>query len=332
MILAGPNLKIYIGKYRTPARKRMLDFFTGEAKQLNNFIQMEPPDIVHAQWSYEFALGALRSCIPHLITLHDAPLKILALKKDFYRLIRLIIHLRVIKKGKHFTAVSPYLAKQYLMPPIGRIIGNPILAKYIKSQPKSIRSNKIKIVSCLNGWSKLKNPISSLLAFKFLQKKYQECIEYHFYGANYESGGPAEKWARSSGILAGICFHGPISHKELMQRLPDYDILLHPSLEESFGNTLIESMAAGVPVIAGKKSGAVPWVLEQGKSGILVDVTSPNDIAQGVETLLQNPYLYRHYSENGLKNVNSRFNHLYIAKKYVDHYIEILETAKINPC
>jgi len=323
--LTGPNLKIYIGKYRTPARKRMFDFFAGEAEQLNDFILKDPPDIVHAQWSYEFALGALQSKVPHLITLHDAPLKILALKKDLYRFIRLLIHFRVIKNGKHFTAVSPYLSKQCLMPPIDRIIGNPILTMYIKSQPRSIRSNKVKIVSCLNGWSQLKNPIPSLLAFKTLQKKYQDRIEYHLYGIDYESKGPAEQWTRDAGILNGICFHGQVPHKELMQRLPNYDILLHPSLEESFGNTLVEAMAAGVPVIAGKESGAVPWILEQGKSGKLVDVRSPHEIVQGIETLLQNPAIYQNFSERGLFNVRLRFNHLHIAQQYIDYYREILK-------
>ena len=148
-ILYGRNLTIYIGKYRNAARLRMKDFFAYEANQIGDFIRKDPPDIVHAQWSYEYALGTLQNKVPHLITLRDVPIEILSKKKDLYRLIRLLIHIRVVNKGKHFTAVSPYLSEQKLMPRIDRIIGNSVLDQFIALNPKTLDYKKLKILFLL---------------------------------------------------------------------------------------------------------------------------------------------------------------------------------------
>ena len=40
-----------------------------------------------------------------------------------------------------------------------------------------------------------------------------------------------------------------------MEELKKFDILIHPSYEESFGNVLIEAMARGLLVIGGKEYG-----------------------------------------------------------------------------
>ncbi len=48
------------------------------------------------------------------------------------------------------------------------------------------------------------------------------------------------------------------------------DLFLHTAAGEAFGNVLVEAMACGVPVVA-SRSGAAPELIEDGKSGLLVD-------------------------------------------------------------
>jgi YD repeat-containing protein len=57
------------------------------------------------------------------------------------------------------------------------------------------------------------------------------------------------------------------------------DILVHPSREESFGMTIAEAQLAGVVVIGGAHSGAVPWTLDYNRAGRLVDVRSTKDLS-----------------------------------------------------
>ena len=76
-------------------------------------------------------------------------------------------------------------------------------------------------------------------------------------------------------LMEGVVLHGWLERDDLKDLLDSASALVLPSLEETFGNVLLEGMARRVEVIGGRASGAVPAVLGQGKYGILCDVTSP---------------------------------------------------------
>lgn len=69
----------------------------------------------------------------------------------------------------------------------------------------------------------------------------------------------------------GIEYLGEVTHGEKVELLQDARVTLFPiEWEEPFGLVMIESMACGTPVIA-TRWGAVPEVIEHGRSGIVVD-------------------------------------------------------------
>jgi glycosyltransferase involved in cell wall biosynthesis len=69
----------------------------------------------------------------------------------------------------------------------------------------------------------------------------------------------------------GIEYVGEVSHGEKVELLQNARATLFPiEWEEPFGLVMIESMACGTPVIA-TRWGAVPEVIEHGRSGIIVD-------------------------------------------------------------
>jgi glycosyltransferase involved in cell wall biosynthesis len=72
-------------------------------------------------------------------------------------------------------------------------------------------------------------------------------------------------------LVGGIEYLGEVSHGEKVELLQDARATLFPiEWEEPFGLVMIESMACGTPVIA-TRWGAVPEVIEHGRSGIIVD-------------------------------------------------------------
>ena len=95
VVLTGPSLKLCIGPYRP--RHRARDFFAVERAYLTQAIAREQPDILHAHWTYEFALPAQASGLPHVLTAHDAPLSILRLAPTPYRLVRTLMAYRVLR-------------------------------------------------------------------------------------------------------------------------------------------------------------------------------------------------------------------------------------------
>ena len=69
----------------------------------------------------------------------------------------------------------------------------------------------------------------------------------------------------------GIEYLGEVNHGEKVELLQDARVTLFPiEWEEPFGLVMIESMACGTPVIA-SRWGAVPEVVDHGRSGIVVD-------------------------------------------------------------
>ena len=72
-------------------------------------------------------------------------------------------------------------------------------------------------------------------------------------------------------LVDGIEYLGEVTHGEKVELLQNARATLFPiEWEEPFGLVMVESMACGTPVIA-TRHGAVPEVIEHGRSGIIVD-------------------------------------------------------------
>ncbi|WBA42357.1 glycosyltransferase family 4 protein [Hymenobacter canadensis] len=331
VVLRGPRLTVYVGNFRARARQRCPDLFAAEAAVIRQFIDLDEPDIVHAHWGYEFARGALASGRPHLITLHDNPWNVLRYQPDLYRVVRLLLKLWVLRRGRHFTAVSPYLAGALRSSTRElAVVPNAVLPAVggVRAFPTEKRR---RIISILTGWSELKNAATALQAFQQVRQQLGEGTEYWLFGPDYGPGETAQKWAQAQGLAAGVHFAGLLDHESLLRRLPEFDVLLHPSREESFGMTLVEAMQAGLPVIGGSHSGAVPWVLEHGQCGLLVDINSPAAIAGALVELFTQPAHYTELSVRGVSRVAAHFSQAAVTAAYERLYRQVLGSRLASP-
>jgi glycosyltransferase involved in cell wall biosynthesis len=312
------------------ARGRMLDFFALERHALADAIRQERPEIVHAHWSYEFGAAALDSGLPCLLTCHDSPLAILKVQRDFYRIGRFLMAKSVLRRARHATVVSPYLveALQGMTHAPLSVVPNPLPrglleGGHVRAAP-DLSERSPRIAMLLNGWSRLKNPESGLLAMKHIRAVYADA-KMHLYGPGYGPAEQAWRWAVAQQMEDAFVFHGWTPYAETMKQLAQMDLLLHPALEESFGMTIAEAMALGVPVVAGRDSGAVPWVLgADSGGGALVDVRSPERIAEAVLELLESPERYAHSSAQGRARASEVFSPAAVAQSYLEHYQQVL--------
>lgn len=76
------------------------------------------------------------------------------------------------------------------------------------------------------------------------------------------------------------------------------DFLVHPSLSEGFGITLVESMACGTPIVASNKT-SIPEVC--GDAAILVDPLNRIEMAEAIQGLAKNRHLKQDLREKGFK-------------------------------
>jgi glycosyltransferase involved in cell wall biosynthesis len=87
-----------------------------------------------------------------------------------------------------------------------------------------------------------------------------------------------------------VFFLGQVDYKNIPKYLKISDIFIRPSLSEGMGNSFIEAMAAGLPVIATPVGGIVDF-LEHEKTGLFCEVQNPQSIAEQVKKYLENPAL-----------------------------------------
>lgn len=326
MHFSSEKLNIFVGKYRHPARQRIFDLFKAESEFVKRAILTDNPDVVSAQWSYEFALGALLTGIPTLITARDAPLWILYYQPSLYRFGRLILAWKVFKQANHVSAVSPYIAnhlRKYFFRGNISVIPNgmPLDIDRDHNDHKKETDRNIVYFSISNGWGKRKNETRLLKAFSKVRQSLPSA-ELWMFGSEHGLGELVERWAKTHSLDEGVRFYGKFDHKALLERLgAEADILVHPSLEESFGNILLEASLCRVPIIGGKSSGAVPYTLGYGKAGLLVNVRSVNELAKGMLVLANDKKTRMKLGEQARQYVLENYS----LKKMVDAYEEALK-------
>ena len=321
--ISGKNLTIHYLPRRQRARHFALDFFRKERDYLKKTIQEVNPDIVHAHWQYEYAWASIDSGIKTIVTCRDSPVKVLLLYKNAYRFIRLIMAYIVLKKAVYVTATSAYLAdelKKFGVKKQIAVVPNfepEWLFEIPIQKEKDLQNPRIMMIN--NGFGDLKNVSKAIEAFALFRRSYPNA-ELHLYGHGYEESGMAFQWAERRNLNTNVLYRGYKDFVNLMHELSSFTMLVHPSKEEAFGNILAESMALGVPVIGGKHSGSVPWVIgPEQKGGILVDINDEADIALGMNKIIANEEVYNSFAEGARTHVKEHFS----AKKVVDKYLSI---------
>jgi glycosyltransferase involved in cell wall biosynthesis len=184
------------------------------------------------------------------------------------------------------------------------------------------RSENI-IVSVANGFGKLKNMHTGLQAFRLLREPRPD-LKYRLIGIGMQPGGPAESYARVSGLAEGVEFLGPLPHEQVLENVRSATVFLHPSLEESFGMSILEAMLVGTPVVGGSRSGNVPSLLRNGQAGVLCNVLEPNEIKDSVLGLLRDREKALSLSRTAAEYAETNFSTDVIVSAYLDYYSEIL--------
>ena len=100
--------------------------------------------------------------------------------------------------------------------------------------------------------------------------------------------GPARDWFAAQAPEA--IFAGFQSGDDLGRAVASMDVFFNPSMTETFGNVTTEAMAAGVPVVAARATGAMDLVVE-GETGFLVQPTNVGAYADAIGRIVAEPLL-----------------------------------------
>jgi glycosyltransferase involved in cell wall biosynthesis len=313
------GLRVFTGPSRKFGAARNL--YGQEVAYLRRTIGRERPAFIHAHWTYEFALGATSTGIPMLTTIHDLPWNVLRYFRDRSRAIRLMIAYWVAMRCHRYTAVSEDAAnhfRRYLKPGADiEVIPNFLSDSIFEiGQAKTLSDRPFTFGTILQGWTRRKNATAALKAFHAVLRVEPES-RLIMMGSDYEEGGPAFRWARQNGLDRSVTFAGSLPYKQMLRRVCDeVDVVVHPSLDEAFSMTVLESMALAKPVIAGSNTPGIRQALRNGAAGVLTDVRDSHSIARSMLTLVADPSYRQNLAQRGHQHVISTYRKDLIVPQY----------------
>lgn len=94
------------------------------------------------------------------------------------------------------------------------------------------------------------------------------------------------------GLGDTVALLGEVSRRTLAVEYVNADCFCLPTVQEGFGLVFVEAMIAGLPVVA-CRAAAVPEVVDDRRTGLLVNPRSPDELAMAIETVLTNEGLRR---------------------------------------
>lgn len=120
-----------------------------------------------------------------------------------------------------------------------------------------------------------------------------------------------------------VNFLGLLEHDRMPAYYAQADLFVLPSRRESFGLVLAEAMACGVPVVA-TTAGAIPEVVEDGVTGLLVPPDDPEALAQAITSLLSDPDRMKAMGTRGKARVEKHFTWDKVAERMIEGYHKVL--------
>ena len=114
-------------------------------------------------------------------------------------------------------------------------------------------------------------------------------------------------------------FHDDISLKLLYSAA---DVMIVPSIQESFGQTASEALACGTPVVAFDATG-VRDIVDHQQSGYLAQLYDIDDLAKGIAWVLEDRNRYQKLCDNARKKAEQTFSLKLQAQRYLSLYKEI---------
>lgn len=283
------------------------------------------PDITHFQNVAGWALGYEK---PSVLTIHGINEKDVLYAGRRFRQVRSKIIGFIERLGRQ-RASDVILISPYVLDEIGNQIKgtrwpieNPVTADFFAVENRG-ESPCILFVGRI---SERKNVLGLLRAFRLVKQKIPD--------ATLRLGGSPDEpyllecrnYMLEHGLEQSVHFLGNLNRDALRQELSGARCLALVAHQETAPMVVEEAMAAGVPVVASRLCG-LPYMIEEGKSGFLVNPSDESEIAARLIDVLDDVAQGRRMGCRGREIAQDRFHAVAVAKKTLEAYRHAMDGA-----
>jgi glycosyltransferase involved in cell wall biosynthesis len=139
--------------------------------------------------------------------------------------------------------------------------------------------------------------------------------------------GPAREWFTTR-LGSGAIFIGFQRGEDLARAIASSDMLLNPSVTETFGNVTLEAMACGLPVLAARATGSLSLV-EDNVTGRLIRPGASENFAQALQYYSANPDARAAAGAAG-RVVSERYSWDAVNHALVEGYLRIIRHRELG--
>lgn len=136
-----------------------------------------------------------------------------------------------------------------------------------------------------------------------------------------------QQLAQELGIEDHIIFTG--YQGETSKYYYTFDIFSLVSAHESFGLVLAEAMLHKLPIVA-TRVGGMKYIVDDNKTGFLVEKYNVDEIAQKLEILCLDADLRKQFGDNGYEKAMKNYTEERYVKDVANLYLELIQKKKIN--
>jgi glycosyltransferase involved in cell wall biosynthesis len=230
-------------------------------------------------------------------------------------------------------AVKEYLVGKGLRPEKIRVIYNGVDCRRFDGprSPDALRTElgippRHSVVGLLARLEPQKDPHTFLRAAAQIAAEIPAVSFLVVGGGGLEAG--LKREAARLGLGGRIIFTGP--RRDVGRVLAACDLSVLSSLKEGMSNTILESMAAGLPVVATRVGGNAE-LIQDGETGFLVPPRDPARLAEAIGRLLREPSLAKAMGMRAGERVAQRFSVDVMVESTTRLYDELIGSARIRP-
>jgi len=282
-------------------------------------------DLLHVHYAYPHAVSAYlarlmtgRKNLPIVTTLHGTDIALVRQDESFASLTRF-----GIVESDAITAVSSFLRSTTrswfgIRKPIEVI---PNFVDTDRFRPRDRTSGDKGTIVHVSNFRPVKRSLDAIRALGLLRRKVDARLRMIGTGPELDE---ARALAGKLRVANAVEFLGEEKHIE--RELARADLLLSTSEFEGFGLAPLEAMACGVPVVA-TRAGGIAEVVEEGSTGLLVDVGDVEGLAQRMSELLTDGAMARKMGIAARDRAVRVFGTPRVVPKYERLYAKLLRSA-----
>ena len=313
-------------------RRRLLPNYIRSLARIGEALADIKPDVVNGHTCH-FSIPGLRAGLPTVLTMHGVAHREAAIyNRTLYDRLRmglsLIYDRYTLARVQDIIAISPYVMREYEGRTRARWhrIDNPLPEDYFNlarnEQPGRI---------FFGGTITPLKDIMTLLRAMVIVRQAVPDVHLRIAGRTVDAAYERELLQFAAANLAGsVEFLGLLDTPAMLREYAACSLVVLPSRQEVLPMTVIEAMAAGIALVS-TRAGGLGDLVEDGVTGILVDVGDDERMAAAIIRLLQDSPTRRRMGEQGKQIARSRFRAASVAARYREVYREVAERPKSRP-